>query len=719
MAASTVLHGAEGRRAVSHHADEHAGGHAAGDAPAGEVSAGLGDAGIGTYEYDLSRRRLRADTRARAVLGADSVTGLEQRIHPDDLPFLAALVTRGLDRSAVYDVRFRLRDGDRTKWVATHGRLLRTSDGIPSRLVGVVFDTTSSREEYLPDAAFLETVPSAFIALSPTWQFTYVNTAAERLLRRSREEMLGGDVWELFPALVGSAFEAPYRRAMATGRPVAFEAFYAPLEAWYDVRAALGPHGLSVYLLDVTTRHVLQEHAERAARRNELTARLVTELVGTLDVPETASRVARTVVPALGDWSVVSVAGMDDTGSLRGMADVGWWHPDPALRPLVEGYARHRKVASRANSFLDRALTTGEVVSLPEDAAGEIRRALAPGPARELITELAPASGTVLPLRSRGRTLGAIGLFNNPGRPPLAGEDLATARDIADRASVALDNAYLYQRQRRVAEELQLSLLTDPPPLDHLDVAVRYLPAAEAARVGGDWYDVFAPGGDVTIVIGDVTGHDVQAAASMGQVRALLRGIAVTTGSGPAALLTEVDRAMRALGHDTLATSVVARMDAHTPPVRVRWSNAGHPPPMLLEPDGGVRVLTGSDLLLGVRPSVQRSESVLVLEPGATLVLYTDGLVERRDGGLLAGVRRLEELLGEFGGLGAEELCDALLGRLVPTAPEDDVAVVAIRPRPDVRHQSGATAPHPAGEIAPSPIVRARQRPRSRGAAGE
>ena len=102
---------------------------------------------------------------------------------------------------------------------------------------------------------------------------------------------------------------------------------------------------------------------------------------------------------------------------------------------------------------------------------------------------------------------------------------------------------------------------------------------------------------------------------------------------------------------------------------------------MLVRPDGTVQMLRGSNLILGVRPGTKRSESVLTLERGSTLLLYTDGLVERRDGGLLAGVHRLREVLAEVGGLGVEELCDSLLARLLPDQPDDDVALVAIRPR--------------------------------------
>lgn len=533
----------------------------------------------------------------------------------------------------------------------------------------------------LPDAAFLETLPAGFVAMGDDWRVTYVNRAAEELLGRPREAMVGRGLWDLFPWAAGSQLEETLRGVLATGVPVTFTARRPARGEWYEVRAARGPHGLSIYLLDVTSRYALQEHTQRTARRVLLIARLAADLVGSLDVRETAQRTARALVPALGDWAVVSTVRLDELGAIEGMVDVGWWHPDPARRPLVEAYARGRLTALRDESAFTRALATGELVTVPSGAAASIRAGLAPGPARDAVTALAPGSGTVLPLRASDRTVGAITLLNDEGRPPLDGEDLEVAREVADRVALALDNAYLYHRQRRVAEVLQRSMLTDPPGVDGLDVAVRYVPAAETAHVGGDWYDVVARAQDTVVVIGDVTGHDLQSAALMGQLRWMLRGIAVTTGSGPAQVLTEVDRAMAALGYPTLATAVVASVDTRAAPVRLRWSNAGHPPPVVVDAGGEVRVLSGSDLLLGTGSTERRTESEVALEPGATLLLYTDGLVERRREGVLAGVRRLADVLGTVAGLDVEPLADAVLGRLVPDAPQDDVALVAVRAR--------------------------------------
>jgi serine phosphatase RsbU (regulator of sigma subunit) len=277
-----------------------------------------------------------------------------------------------------------------------------------------------------------------------------------------------------------------------------------------------------------------------------------------------------------------------------------------------------------------------------------------------------------------------------------ASHDYEVAVEVADRAALALDNARLYQQQRRISEGLQRSLLTAPPAPDHMQICVRYEPASEAAQVGGDWYDAFLqPGGATVLVIGDVVGHDAEAAAAMGQVRGLLRGIAATTGDAPAQVLTRLDAAMDLLQVDTTATAVVARIE-QTPDerargvTRLRWSNAGHPPPMAINDDGSVLALSAlagidSDLLLGIDPSTNRTESELTLDRGATVLLYTDGLVERRGQSLDEGLAKLRDLLGELRGCRIDDLCDTVLARMLPPEPEDDVALVAVRLHPQDR----------------------------------
>jgi serine phosphatase RsbU (regulator of sigma subunit) len=187
------------------------------------------------------------------------------------------------------------------------------------------------------------------------------------------------------------------------------------------------------------------------------------------------------------------------------------------------------------------------------------------------------------------------------------------------------------------------------------------------------------------VVIGDVVGHDTAAAAAMGQLRGLLRGIAHHSGAGPAEILRGLDEAMVSMHIGTLATAVVARFESpggtdEACPALLRWTNAGHPPPALLGADGTVTLLTGAgyDLMLGVDPEVERAENVVPLAPGDTVLLYTDGLVERRGSTLDRGFDRLRRHLAELAGRPLEELPDQLLDRMIDGTPQDDVALVAV-----------------------------------------
>ncbi|SDO13157.1 SpoIIE family protein phosphatase [Geodermatophilus sp. DSM 45219] len=245
----------------------------------------------------------------------------------------------------------------------------------------------------------------------------------------------------------------------------------------------------------------------------------------------------------------------------------------------------------------------------------------------------------------------------------------------------------MYARSRsivRAAETLQRSMLTEAPVSPGLAVCVRYVPAAREAQVGGDWYDVFEqPDGSTVVVIGDVVGHDTEAAAEMAQLRGLLRGIAYDSADGPATVLRRLDSAVAGLGLQTLATVLVGRLTPEAGGTRLTWSSAGHLPPLVAVPGDGVQTLTTprAELLLGVDPGARRTESEARLEPGATLLLYTDGLVERRDQVFDLGVQRLAGELDAVRDRPLDCVCDELVGRMLPEGAEDDVAMVAVRLR--------------------------------------
>ena len=657
-------------------------------------------AGVGAFDWDLTTDRLRWDDRLLELFGYDheSVTpGLDSfitRVHPDDRTRVSAALDHAIETCGEYSAEYRIDvPGQGVRWVAARGRALRGDEGTAERLIGAAYDTTDVHEGEARIGRILEAMSTAFFSLDHEWRFTYVNAEAERVLDVPRDQILGGNIWELYPEAVGSAFETNYRDALATGHPVTFEAYYPePLDAWYEIRAWPVPDGLFVYFLDITGRKRAQQELERAARRSELLARVSGALTGTLDAEEAVGELTRALVPELGEWSMVTLVEGRPTADWRGrLRDLGFWHADPEMLPLLERYNEIKLEAAYDSELVEQALSEDAETMVFEDTSGLIEQILKPGEARDLVHRLDPGPAISIPLRGRGRLLGMLSLNRKRGQPPFDPYDVEVLEEIGARAGLALDNARLFAEQRDLAEGLQRSLLTEPTGSDKLEIVVRYEPAAEAAQVGGDWYDSFlVRDGVTTVVIGDVVGHDTAAAAAMGQVRGLLRAIAVHTGDGPADVLEGVDRAMDRLRVGVTATAVVATLEripeekrSGTAVKRLCWSNSGHPDPVLVTPDGEVVALSGpvSDLLLGLDPEVERSEYVLGLEPGATVLLYTDGLVERRGQGIDEGLGRLRDLLRDLisQGLTLDELCDELLTRMRPGRREDDVALVAVR----------------------------------------
>jgi PAS domain S-box-containing protein len=284
---------------------------------------------------------------------------------------------------------------------------------------------------------------------------------------------------------------------------------------------------------------------------------------------------------------------------------------------------------------------------------------------------------------------------------------IVSFRDLTERRAVEEAAARVARleaeaaAQRDLSERLQLALLTPPPQPDHLQVAVRYQPAVHEALVGGDWYDAFLqPDGATMVAIGDVVGHGGDAAAAMGQLRGLLRALAFDDDGPPSSVLTRMEHAARGLAVSELATALLARVERH-PDVTVagrrllRWSNAGHLPPVLLAPDGSSTLLeTPPDLMLGVHPDARRHDHTAEIQDGHTLLLVTDGLVERRGADLDQGMAALQDALADLGSTPLETLCDTLLARLVPARGEDDVAVLAVRAHPEDRPRPGEAGPN-------------------------
>lgn len=411
--------------------------------------------------------------------------------------------------------------------------------------------------------------------------------------------------------------------------------------------------------------------AQRVSARLELVGRVGQAVGSTLDADEALHRLAGLLVPALGDW--VAAYRLDQPDLVRLVAV----RPGPDTAPV--SLPRLRAAGGALTQVLLGRL---QHTAVTPGAAAESGDPLSAAHA-ELVRSRGGGHVLVVGLRVRDQVLGALTLGRRDrAYPP---EEREVVLDVADRAALALGNAGLYQVQRGAAVTLQSMLLTRLPAPAGLRLAARYSPAVSGAEVGGDWYDAFALSPDSTMLaIGDVVGHDLRAAGQMGQIRGMLRTLAYDRGEPPAALLTRLDRALTGLSSGTLATGVVARLDRDpaTGRVTARWSNAGHPPPVLLRADERSRLLddpAAHGMMLGVRDTAPRGESRVELVGGDTLLLFTDGLVESRELALDHGLLRLRQLVARHATASPEELCDAVVTGMTGPHTTDDAAVLAVR----------------------------------------
>lgn len=649
---------------------------------------------------DRARRVSGWNTAAETLYGysraeAAGAAFLELLFDADDRDAAAALVyAAGEGRSWEGDFRVRRRDGAllvssfrlapagagaSLAWLATDGFDQGLAEQERSVLLSAERAARSTAEEALGLVeAILTSAPVGIAVFDLDLRYVRVNDAYAELSGVPAADHIGGQLGDVIPLQADVA--ADLRRVVTTGRTILGRNVELVTDAgddqrsftvsYFPVRTTAGVLvGAGLTLVEVTEarraeaeRAALLRTAEAAHQRLSILATASTVLTTTMELEELLARLTRVLTPMAADWCVIELVGRD-------------------------GRVEHVAASHRSRDAAHDLATSLRATPVALDGDGPVAQVLRSGQACLAGPEAIPAlaariplhSSVIVPIESRGRVLGVLVLATEGDRR-LDDDDLDLAVEIAHRAALALGNARAFQQEHEIAESLQRALLpTVVPAVPGLELAVRYVAATDGASVGGDWYDVLTfDDGTTGIVVGDVVGHDIAASTSMGQLRSAIRIYAWEEHARPAAALARVDRLFDKLGL-AYATCMFGVLDLGTS--TFRWSNAGHPPPLLIR-DGMATFLTGgSGVLLGVTAGAGMGEATTEVHEGDVLVLYTDGLVERRGEPLQVGLGRLAAAAQNAGAEDAEVLCEALLEALVPASAtrDDDLAILVAR----------------------------------------
>lgn len=445
--------------------------------------------------------------------------------------------------------------------------------------------------------------------------------------------------------------------------------------------------------VQINLEHEQALEAERIARRETERARArlstlvdaTTQLATTLDLEEALDRLGSISVPRMADWVAINL--VDAHGKIY---STSVRHRD-GLEDLVARFKELQPVSLNDRSGVYRLLAGSEPILLAEASPEAVAGNFTDPEMVSVVAGLGLGSVMYVPLISRlQRIVGTMILVATPTGRRFNQEDLETAADLGRRAGLAIDHARIYEHEHRAAVILQRSLLPRLPAVRGTTIAARYLPGEDTADVGGDFYDVLPlHDGSIGFAIGDVVGHDMTAAAAMGHLRGILRACAwddAETEDGqndPGLVLDRVDHLVQRLEVTSLATVFYGRLTLGSAPGEsaiLRYANAGHPDLLLRAPDGTVGRLPGAaGLLLGVTDVGPRPTTEVLIEPGSTLIAYTDGLVERRGVNIDEGI---EALAARLASLPPDIDPEPEASHLVATAStdrDDDIALLILR----------------------------------------
>jgi PAS domain S-box-containing protein len=413
--------------------------------------------------------------------------------------------------------------------------------------------------------------------------------------------------------------------------------------------------------------------AEREARERLAFIARASEILGeSLELDETLRRLASVAVPQVADWFSVDLAAEND------IRNVVVGHVDPEKVELARTLRERYPPDPEATTGLWNVIRTGR----PE-LYGEISDELLVEAAEDdehlrVLRELQMSSAMIVPLRAQARTLGAVTFVSAESGRSYGDDDLSFAQELASHAALAIDNASRFKQEHEAAITLQRALLPRGlPELPGAELAARYLPAGPNVEAGGDWYDVIDLGEDeLMLVIGDVSGRGIAAASVMGSLRTAIRAYAVDR-LRPAEIALRLGRLMDELEGDQMATSFLLRINVRSG--RGEYVRAGHLPALVRDGEGRVSELLGeASPPFGVLRDLPIVTEEFEVAQGSTVLLYTDGLIERRGVPIDRGVGELKDLLARAP-TALEKCLDAILAELQPESTDDDVAVLGMR----------------------------------------
>ena len=417
-------------------------------------------------------------------------------------------------------------------------------------------------------------------------------------------------------------------------------------------------------------RRLVQARLSILARAGDLLAQ-------SLDYQKTLAGVADMVVPRLADWASVEI--LEPDGVIRSVALA---HVDPERVAVAKEFRRRRPPDLSSPTGIGHVISTGQPELVPE-VTEEMLASIEDPEILALVRDLRLRSAMVVPLRARGRTLGAMSYIWAESDNHYTAADLEFAQTLAARMALVIDNARLYRDRDHIARTLQESLLPpDLPEIEGVELAARYRPSGEGVDVGGDFYDAFEIGdGEWTVALGDVCGKGPDAAALMGMIRHTIRAAAIRE-RAPARVLSTVNAAVaRQTSDEQFCTAIAARLRPRADRLSVWIAVAGHPRPLVRRADGSVSWVPTTGALLGVFDDAELGELELSLAPGDVLVLYTDGVSEVRDEAGQLGEEGVSEAVARAAGGTATEIADAIEDavRAKDDEPRDDIAILVVR----------------------------------------